>query len=265
MALDSSLFACQIPAQAYAVGDTIPMGCIRGPAVVRAGYGNAYLKKVFTTALNGVAGFKVVVKNSNWVDDMSNHGIGMSETSLEDNSSNVQRGHDCPLVPNSSWQVYLQCIKAGTETTASQAFALIDVDYPSVSSIKNPRTEQGSPVTIDWAGLAVTVSAATGNPANITWSTMNVDIFKAGYRYLLDQASFKTDSSSVMGFIEISGAAGQNGLTRIIPCRSGSAASIKYLIDYSTPLVKGPMNIAVAVTGTAGSDNVYLYTDWVKR
>lgn len=265
MGLDSSLFAGQIAAQAYAVGDRIPMGCIRGAANVRAGYGSAILKKVFTEVNSSVASFKVVIKNSNWVDPMSNPGTTMTETSLDDNSVCIQRGHDCDLYPNSSWEVYLECIAAGTETAASMAFALIDIDFPSVSSITNPRNEKGNPVTIDWTGFAYAVTAATAAPSTIVWTTVNVDIFKAGSRYLLDQVSMKDTAASTIGFVEISGAAGQNGLIRIIPCRASSTAGIKYLIDYATPLVKGPMNIAVAGVGTAGSSTCYLYTDWVKR
>ena len=61
MALDSSLFAAQIPAGTYAIGDRIPLVCIRGPAVVRSGYGTALLKKIFTVGT--AAPFKIVVKN----------------------------------------------------------------------------------------------------------------------------------------------------------------------------------------------------------
>lgn len=265
MGLDSSLFAAQIPAATYAAGDRIPMGCIRGAANVRAGYGQAILKKVFTIGFNTGAAFKVVVKNSNWVDSMSNPLTSITETSLEDNSTCIQRGHDCDLYPNSSWEVYLECITAGTETANAMAFALIDIDFPSVSSITNPRSEKGFPVTIDWAAFAYAVTAATAVPASMVWTTANVDIFKAGSRYLLDQVSMKDGNAGNVGFVEISGAAGQNGLIRIVPCRSASIAGIKYLIDYATPLVKGPMNIAVAAVGTAGSSTCYLYTDWVKR
>ena len=265
MALDSTLFAGQIPAATYAAGDTIQLGCIRGPEVVRSGYGAAYLKKVFTATAAAAAVFKVVVKNSNWVDDMSNIGQGVGETSLSENSTSIQRGHDCPLTPNSSWQVLAVCIAGGTETAASMVFALIDVDYPSVSAVKNPRTEQGVPVTTDDI-TTVTATAATAAPSAIVWTSKSVDILKAGYRYLIDQVGIRDSTgAAIIGFVEISGAAGQNGLTRIIPCRPGSSAGIKYLIDYATPLVKGPMNIAIALIGGSGSVNTYLYIDWVKR
>lgn len=265
MALDSSLFGGQIAAAAYSVGDIVPMGCIRGPAVVRAGYGAAVLKKVFTVSNTSVAQFKIVVKNSNWVDEMSNPSAVMDATSLDDNSANIQNGHDCDLVPNSSWQVYAVCITAGTETANSMIFALLDIDYPSVSSISNPRKEKGYPVTIDFNNIAIDVTDQTSAPSAIVWATQNVDVFKAGSRYLLDQVSIKSNAGYI-SFVEISGAAGQNGLVRIIPCRSSSVIGIKYLIDYATPLVKGPMNIAIASIGaTPGASMGYLYTDWVKR
>ena len=262
MALDSSLYAATIPAATYAVGDTIPLACIRGPAVVRAGYGTAILKKIFTDVNSAATVFKVVVKNSNWVDSMANLGTIITETSLDDNSVCIQRGHDCPLTPNSTWQIYLECIAAGTESAASTAFALIDIDYPSVASISNPRNETGFPVTIDMS-QSMTVTASTTSA--LVWTAINVDIFKAGSRYLLDQVSMKVTSGTVIGFLEISGAAGQNGLSRIIPCRTSSYAGIKYLIDYATPLVKGPMTISLAAVGTSGTDTAIISTDWVKR
>lgn len=264
MALDSSLFGASIPAGTYAAGDRIQMKCIRGPAVVRSGYGSALLKKIFTVGTAATTGWKVVVKNSNWVDPMSNPVVPMAETTLDDNSVNIQRGHDCPLTPNSSWDVYLECFAGGTETAATPAIALLDIDYPSVASIANPRVETGYPVTTDGM-FNVTITADTADPATMTWSTYSVDVLKAGSRYLLAQAGFKAGAATVCGFIEISGAAGQNGLLRIIPVRASAYDGIKYLIDYSTPLVKGPMNISVAGIGTAGSANSYLYLDWVKR
>lgn len=263
MALDSSLFGASIPAGTYAAGDRIPMPCIRGPAVVRSGYGAALLKKIFTVGTAG--GFKIVVKNSNWVDSMSNPVLAMSETTLDDNSTSIQRGHDCDLMPNSSWEVYAEAYSAVTTTANTSIFALLDIDYPSVSSIANPRVEKGAPVTTDMITPTVTILADTADPATMPWTTFTVDILKAGYRYLLAQASFMAGAATTIGFIEISGAAGQNGLARIVPVRATGNNGIRYLIDYSTPLVKGPMNIAVAGMGTAGTTTPYLYLDWVKR
>lgn len=263
MALDSSLFAAKIPAATYAVGDRIDLGIIRGPAVVRSGYGSAILKKVFTTGTPATTGWIIHVRNANWIDDMANISVTMNETTLDDNSVNIQRGHDCPLTPNSSWEVWATCYIAGTESADTQVFALIDIDYPSVASIKNPRQEVGAPVTIPLK-RSVTITAATADPSTTVWNMFTVDIFKAGYRYLLDQMSCRVGSVAGLVFVEISGAAGQNGLTRIVPCRS-SVAGIRYLIDYATPLVKGPMNVAIATYGTAGTADADISSDWVKR
>ena len=262
MAVDSVLFHGVVAAQAYAVGDRIPMGVIRGPAVVRDGYGAAKLKKAFTWTGASVAGFKIVVKNSNWVDEFSNPAISMSETSLDENSVSVNRGHDCPLTPNSSWMVYAECTNAGTETTASECICLMDIDYPAVPSVSNPRAADGFPVTID--DVAISLTNTVHGSANLNWAGVSVDLFKAGYKYLLTQASFKQVSTDI-GFIAIEGAAGQNGLQRIIPVRSGGAAGIRYLIDYTTPLVQGPMNIFIAAIGSSGSGTPYLYMDFVKK
>ena len=265
MALDSVLFNASIPAGTYAVGDTIPLAVNRGAAVVRDGYGAAILKKIFTASAGlANAEFKLVIKNSNWIDELSNPIIPISDTALDENSVSINRGHDCNLMPNSSWQVYAVCYVAGTTTAAAEIFALLDIDYPSVPSVSNPRLAQGTPVTID----NVTMTITAPMPGNtLVWYTTNVDVFKAGYKYLLTQASFELAQLSI-GFLAISGAAGQNGLERIVPVRPGQAAGIRYLIDYATPLVKGPMNVSfmgVSGGGAAITGQPYCYMDYVRK
>ena len=266
MAIDTSLFAAQVPAGTYAVGDKIPLACLRGPAVVRDGYGACKLKRLVTladqTALNGV--FKITIKNSNWVDSVSNPVVtpSYSETALSIESAAIQPGQDLPLVPNSGWEVVAECITGATTTTAGDLFALIDMDFPSVAGIENPRKVQGFPVTMD-ATRTITITGA-GSALSAVWNTFNVDIFKAGSKYLLNEASFFL-SGSLMGFMSISGAAGQAGLERIIPVRSSAHAGLKYPVDYSTPLVKGPMNVNFMVMGTAGTGTAYSYMDYVKK
>ena len=46
MAIDTSLFAADIPAGTYAVGDVVNLACIDGPANVRSGRGAAKLKPI---------------------------------------------------------------------------------------------------------------------------------------------------------------------------------------------------------------------------
>lgn len=265
MAIDTSLYVCQIPAAAYAKGDKIQMGCIRGPSVVRDGYGSAILKRILTiadaTAVSGY--FKVVIKNSNWVDEMSNPEIAApsAETVLSPNSSSVQQGQNLPLVPNSGWDIYAECISAVTTTAGADIFTLIDIDYPKVAAIEDPSKVIGYPVTID-GDYTVTPTAA-GSAATMAWNTINVDKFKAGYKYLLTEASFSAFTSATLGFMSISGASGQAGLERIIPCRAGASSGLRYPIDYATPLVKGPMNLNFALIGSATT--VYAYMDFVKK
>lgn len=265
MAIDTSLYVGQIPAGTYAAGDKIPMSCIRGPAIVRDGYGKAILKRITTiadaTAISGY--FKVTIKNSNWVDEMSNPEIAASsaETVLSPQSSSVQQGQELPLVPNSGWEIYATCLSAVTTTAAADIFTLIDIDYPSVAAIEDPKKVVGYPVTID-DNYTVTPTAA-GAGATMAWTTINIDKFKAGNKYLLTEASFSAFASASLGFMSISGAAGQAGLERIIPCRAGASSGLRYPIDYATPLVKGPMNLNFAIIGSATS--VYAYMDFVKK
>lgn len=264
MAIDTTLYAAAVPAAAYVVGDRISLGAIRGPAVVRDGYGRAILKRIAVmTDVSAISGFfKVVIKNSNWVDELSNIDIApaTAETAFAPNSSAIQQGQDLPLVPNSGWDVYLECVFAITTTSPADVFALIDIDYPAVAAIEDPTKVVGYPVTVD---DIYTVSPTTAGSGTLTWNTFNVDIFKAGSKYLLTEAAFTSSATTTLGFISVSGAAGQAGLERIIPVRSSVASGLKYPLDYATPLVKGPMNLNIAVVGSATS--VYAYLDFVKK
>lgn len=264
MAIDTSLYAAKIPAATYSVGDVVPLGIIRGPSVVRDGYGTAILKRIITVANTATAQFAVHVKNSNWVDDMSNPALGSTETLFGNESGAVQSGQDCPLVPNSGWMVTAECIIAGTEANDADVACLIDVDYPSVAAVQNPKQSKGNPVTID-AQYSHTITGKGSLATAPVWATYNVDILKAGYKYLLTEASFRDTGTSLFGFISISGAAGQAGLERIIPVRSGNLSGLRYSLDYSTPLVKGPMNINILSVGTAGASSAYTYMDFVQK
>lgn len=264
MAIDSSLFAAVVPSGTYAVGDRVPMACIRGPAIVRDGYGPAKLKRVIVCGNQSGATFKITVKNSNWVDELSNPCISATETTFGNESGAVQSGNDAELVPNSGWAVVAECIAAGTESADSDVACLLDIDYPSVAAVFNPRSVKGVPVTID--GSYAHTIAAKGTITSAQWATYNVDFLKAGYKYLLTEASFKDAAASSFGFVSISGAAGQAGLERIIPVRSGNINGLRYVLDYSTPLVKGPFNINLMSVGTtAVSTNAYTYFDFVKK
>lgn len=259
MAIDSTLFVGQIPAGTYAVGDIVPMSVIRGPAIVRDGYGTAILKRIFTLSTAGTG--HVVVKNSNWIDEVDNIAPGVFSVSLAPNSNGIQAGHDSVLMPNSGWDVYFVFDQAITTTTAGDVFTVIDVDYPKVAAIANPKNAQGIPCSnIRRDSYTVT---ATGSSASMVWTTYNIDILKAGYRYLLSSTFFR--GASTVGFFTISGAAGQAGLERIIPVMPNSLGNLRYDLDYSTPLVKGPFNINYAAVGTAGTDTAILEIDWVKK
>ena len=262
MAVDSTLFAASIPAAAYAVGDVIPMGVIRGPAVVRDGYGDAILKRTFSITTATLTGH-VVIKNSNWVDEMDNICPVPNAVALARYSNGIQSGHDAKLQPNSGWDVFFVVDSAGATTVAADVFTIIDIDYPKVQAVADPRTAQGVPCS-NIRRDAFTVTAAGSSPSMV-WTTYNIDILKAGYRYLLASAGYKAPTQPPLGFFTISGAAGQSGLERIIPVMPTSLTNLRYEIDYSTPLVKGPFNINYAAVGTAGADVAIIEIDWVKR
>lgn len=263
MAIDTSMFAAQIPAATYSVGDKVTMGCIRGPAIVRDGYGEARLKRMFSLTDAASTGWVIRVKNSNWIDEISNPAPIISDTTLDNNSGAVQAGNDARLVPNSGWQVIAECVAAGTEAAAADIICLIDVDYPSVTAVQDPKAAQGVPVTID--GFYTINQTAKGAIASgALWNTFNVDIFKAGFKYLLSEISFLS-AGAAFGFISVSNAAPQRGLERIIPVKASSFPGLRYNLDYSTPLVKGPMNVNFLACGSASGVSSYTYMDFVRR
>lgn len=268
--IDSSLFAADIPAGTYAAGDIVELGCVAGPAVVRSGRGAAILKNITTGILGSVSGsqtiWRISVKNSDWIDDCENFSgqIG-SNAALDVRSGCINRGHDCDLTPNSSWQVTAECMFAGTTTVANSIFALIDIDYPQVASIIDPAKLKGMPTAITYDKGTVTV-AALGTLTSSAWNVENVDLFKAGYKYALEKVENLTALGSV-GFLSIGNAAGMQGLSRIIPIVSNVEA-IKQTIDYASILVKGPMDIKTMyfdnTTGAGGTSSARIILDYVK-
>lgn len=268
MAIDSTLFAADIPAGTYAVGDVIALGCIDGPANVRSGRGAAKLKGIMTGQLAAsIPYFRIHIKNSDWIDEITSFTAPVngnaSITALDEESGGVQKGHDCNLTPNSGWQVYAECYVGGTSTAGNSVFALIDIDYPEVGGVQDPRKAVGFPTSITY-DLTNLPTLANGTMIASTWTTKSIDYLKAGYKYVLDAVELAS-SSPVFMFLAFSNAAGMGGLTRIIPL-TNNPASIRYAIRYSSVLVKGPMDVKVkAFQTTAGTMDAYTVHDYVKQ
>lgn len=267
MAIDSSLFVADIPAGTYAVGDIVPLKCIAGPSVVRSGRGAAILKKILTVSINNIApNWRIHVKNSDWIDEVVNFAGQLNQaTVLDDKSGCVQTGHDNNLTPNSSWEVYAECILAATSSADNTLAALIDIDYPSVSAVTDPTKLVGSPTTIDYDVPSV-AAVVIGNGENATWISENVDYFKAGYQYCLNHVEATVTGGTVLGgFVAFSNAAGMGGLQRIIPVNS-SINTIRYTVGYASTLQKGPMDIKMMLfAASAATVNVFMCHDFVKR
>jgi len=266
MAIDTSMYGANLPTGTYTKGDVITMKNIRGPSIVRDGYGKAILKRIISGLSKGNSGSvikgHVIVSNSNWIDETANITTPVSAVSLAENSSNIQRGHDCALVQNSGWSVKFVVDETVTTTVANSVFALIDIDYPTVQAVSNPRTAPGTPVTI-MRDDTITTTAVDSIETPV-WTTFNVDFLKAGFRYLLVELG-SYSNGAVMGFVSISNAAGQQGLERIIPTIPYDAGYMRYLLDYSTPLVKGPMNLNFLVlTNSSTTQNAITEIDWVR-
>lgn len=266
--IDSTLFGVDLPAGTYTKGDVITLGIIDGPANVRSGRGAAILKRITCGQILDASGstslWKISVKNSDWVDPVISGAAPIrSPTALDEKSGCVQRGHDCNLTPNSSWQVTAECMVTDTTTVANSLFALIDIDYPAVSSIIDPDTLPGIPASIEiWQSCSMKAAGTLVGSSN---QVVNVDFFKAGFEYALEK--METGGNSFSGFIGITNAAGMGGLKRIIPIAS-AIPNIRSKIEYASKLEKGPMDITFNLfsgSGTAYTGDANVVFDFVKR
>lgn len=265
--IDSTLFMADIPAGAYAVGDVVPLSVKYGPAAVRSGYGTAVLKEINTGSLAyNAPEFAIIIQNSNLIDPIINGPAQLtSDVCMDEMSTGVQLGNDLVLQENSTWTVYAKCIKAQTTTKADSLYCNIQIDYPSVGSVADPITEKGIPATLELDVPAVPVQAL-GASGSATWTTLNVDNLKPGYKYLTAKMSAYFNSSDVItGFIALSNAAGQNGLSRVIPISAQPNAIAKRIKDAAV-LTKGPMDYKfMFFTETAAALDLVVFTDFVKR
>lgn len=266
MAIDSTLFVTDVPAGSYTKGQIIELKVHTGPSVVRDGYGVGILKKVYSaimsTASGALSDWRVFFQNSDWIDPMAN-GPGFFNDPLgyDDESACVQAGNDCPLAPNSGWRVWAECMGDVTTTAPNSIVGLIDIDYPKVSAVANPSAMIGYPTSIVQPLGTVGVNAI-GSSESATWSGINVDFFKAGFRYLLQKIGL---SGGGTGFIQLSNAAGMGGLSRIVPTSSSNVVK-KWKVSYSSALSKGPMDVkALLFAASAGNSSPALTFDFVKR
>lgn len=269
MAIDSTVYAADIPAGTYAVGDIVQLACIDGPANVRSGRGRAILKTILVGQYaSSVPFWRIHVKNSDWIDDVQSFTAALltSTTCFDEESGCIQSGHDCNLTPNSGWQVYAECVIPGTSTVANSIFAQMDIDYPEVAAVTNPKAAVGTPVSIDYNKSNVPINAV-GTLTSASWVTENIDYLKAGFVYVLDAVELALDTNAygVCGFVAFSNAAGMAGLTRIIPINN-SIAAIRHAIKYASATVKGPMDVKLKLfAATAATNDVYMSHDYVRK
>lgn len=265
--MDISLFTADVPAGTYTVGDIIPLACKSGPAAVRSGYGAAYLKEIDSGSLSFNAPFfEIVVENSNLIDPIINGPSQLtSDVAVDELSTGVQLCNDLEVQANSTWTIYAKCVRTVTTTKADSLFCTINIDYPSVGSVSDPITEKGIPATLELDVAAVPIQAL-GTTAAATWTVLNVDNFKPGFKYLMSKMSALFNSTDVItGFVQISNAAGQNGLSRIIPMSAQPNTVAKRIKDAAV-LTKGPMDYKfMFFAENAGTADLTLLTDFVKR
>lgn len=268
--LDTSTFGVSLPAGTYAVGDRVQLKCIDGPANVRSGRGAAILKRITSTILINTSGsltyWKVYVKNSDWIDPTISMTAALNEpTALDKQCGAIQDGQNCPLTPNSSWEVWAVCTFGATTTIGNSIMCNIDVDYPSVASIIDPASLVGFPTTlID----EITADLQAANIEAAKWTSHSVDDFKAGYEYAFVKPELRTYGGSSVGLIKISDAAGMSGLARVMPI-SSNVENVRNFIEYASKMRKGPITISYMLFSQSGSavsaSQCELIMDYVKR
>ena len=260
MAVDSMLYQISFPAGSYTAGTKGAMALIRGPSVVRDGCGTARLVKIFTASDASGLNVDVHVKNGQWNDEIINAAPVASDTILSDNSHAMQKGGNFPLVVNSGFDVSYEIMEAATTTAAVDVFCQIDIDYDGYPSIADPRNEEGMPMSLEMAQTIT--NTAAGSP--LVFTSISVDVFKAGYKYLLTDAYF--DSLGVtcpLGFLSITNAAGQGGLERLVPVYPAKAG-LSFNLDKSVPLTKGPMTLNFAAIAAAAVP-AEIQLDFIRR
>lgn len=268
--LDVTTFGKSLPAGTYAAGDVVQLVNIDGPANVRSGRGPAILKRITSAMLINASGsttwWKVHVKNSDWIDDAASLTAFLADATILDKQSGcIQDGQNCPLTPNSSWNVWAECIIGGTTTVGNSLMCTIDVDYPDVSSIVDPAQLTGFPTTIE---DNITTDLQAANIETAKWTSHSVDTFKAGYEYAMVKPEIMTSGAAAVGLIKISDAAGMQGLNRVFPI-SSNVENVRNFIAYASKLRKGPMTISYMLFSQTGSAvtgaNANLMIDYVKR
>lgn len=268
--IDTMLFAADIPADTYAAGDVVTLKQIYGPTVVRDGLGQPVLKAINTGALyNGSTSrpmIKYKVQNANWNDPIINSASSLNDpTGLSEGSTGYQPGNDCPLIVNSAFTVSAEWFQPQTTTIDNSVYIAIDIEYPAIAGVQDPRGEKGTPCSIEYDFDSLSV-AALGNLETATWTENSFDSFKAGYRYLLQKMEVNSEVlATLFGFVKISGGASMGGLSRIVPITSLSSALGK-VITYAPVEVKGPFTLGcMFFTTAAATGNTTVVMDYVKR
>lgn len=266
--IDTMLFVADLPIDTYNIGDKVTFTQIAGPKVVRDGLGTATLKAINSGAITWASESKPAVrykvKNSNWNDPIYNGASSLSDSNgLNERSVGFQNGNDCVLQVNSAFEVEAEFYQALTSTGANSLFVTIDIEYSGLSGVVDPRAEVGTPASIVY-DMGTVPDTSNGSFTAGTWTEINFDSFKAGYRYLLQKISLQVSSGSAYGFIKISGGASMGGLSRIIPVSSLNSA-VGRVITYTAPEVKGPFTIGVMLYQNAGASDVGITCDYVKR
>ena len=268
MGIDTMIYAASFAAGSYTAGTKVPTRLIEGPVVVRDGRGPAKLKRIVTfiddTPGSGVdLPINAIVQNGDWIDPVINPCHLWTDVIFQ-NGKAVQNGGDCPLTVNSGFNVTLEVKNTATSTNSFDAFVLIDIEYGDVPAVADPERQTGTPCTVEMAATLAPTAGGTVGASGLVWNSQSIDIFKAGYKYVMTDAFVDAIGSAAgIGFISITDAASQMGLKRIIPVIT-DAGFLPLPLLYSEVMVKGPMSLNIAAIGAA-SITADVQLDFIRR
>lgn len=267
MGIDSTVFGLDIPnGTVLNVGDVYPMKVIYGSETVRAGYGSGTLLEMISGVISGGTGgvFRVHVKNSNWIDEsISFAGSFNGVSAFDERSGMVQNGAYAVVEPNTKWNVYAEVVQGGTTTGDNSLITKLDIQFDSVSAIVDPNTIVGTPASMVYDFPNATIHGAGTITTTAHFDAINVNDFKAGYKYCLQE--IETYSGARFGMMAFEGSAGMKGLSRVVFLNMDPSA-IRQRIRFSPVLEQGPMTIkTLFMNATAGTGTVVSVVDYVKK
>lgn len=255
MAYDDILFR----GTATATG-SIVLEQIKGPATVRAGYGQPRLVGVraFWHAGDADTAVQAVITytNTNWTRSNKLRAANFDDETAQARSTyNYVDGKGFPVLQNSSFIV--SAAISGTIDTGDTVTidVIVTIDYDKVPAV-NPANYGGCPIAFE-----VTQAAGASGAAGHQISLGSYDFLDPGIVYMLNEVA-TTNTNLGMAYLIVEGIQAQQGLTRILPLPANPSGIVPTLLG-SVQIVKQSMQLSVISDKDLSSQIVPLQLEMV--